>query len=123
MREVGRRRLGQVFHPRALQHGPHQAHLLEYGGHVLGGGLDRLLAQLGQAPQQVGGVAPVLRPPGGEGHQHAGEQHLLLLDQRALLRREGGGGVVQARVLASLTGWGSYFSAMAGPVNRKGTSA
>ncbi len=86
--EVGRGGVGQLAGPDPLHHRTHHPHLLEDGGEVLRGGLEGLVAQLTQPPDQVAVAASAL--PRHEGRAHADEQRLLLGDDGALPRGERG---------------------------------
>jgi hypothetical protein len=68
-----------------LEQRAHEPHLLEHRRQVLGGGLDRLLAELAQALEQRPAVAAApRRDVRRERAQRGGEQRLLLGDDRAL---------------------------------------
>ena len=87
VREVRGGRLGELVGTGAVHHRAEQPHLLEDGGEVLRRRLERLLAEVPQAPHQVA-LPPQPGPSLGQGALHRDEERLLLQHHRALIGAE-----------------------------------
>ena len=78
VREVGGARIGEGVGPLPLEHGADEPHLLEHGRQILRGRLERLVAELAQAPDEIAVAAG--RGAGAECRVDGREERLLLRD-------------------------------------------
>ena len=80
VREVGGTRIGEGVGPLPLEHGADEPHLLEHRRQILRRRLERLVAQLAQAPDEIAVAAG--RGTGAERRVDGREERLLLRDDR-----------------------------------------